>query len=203
MEQCVIFNEDKTLGLSRRSRIEIAPHIIPACQRGDREAFRQLYEAYKDRVYSIAFHFFKGDETLAKDITQQVFLKLIDRMGQFRNDAEFATWLYRLVTNACIDEQRRRDRLVLFGEAVEVDNMAVESSQAEPYMRIEIADAVHAAIATLKPKLRMAILLKYFDELSYEEMAKVLACSQGTVASRLNRAYKILGRKLAHLRDAL
>jgi RNA polymerase sigma-70 factor, ECF subfamily len=64
----------------------------------------------------------------------------------------------------------------------------------------EIESSVRAAIATLKPKLRIAILLKYFEDLSYEEMATVLRCSKGTVASRLNRGHRILARKLAGLR---
>ena len=76
-------------------------------------------------------------------------------------------------------------------------------SQEELFTRLEISGAVKAAVAQLKPKLRMAILLKYFEELSYEEMAQVLGCSMGTVASRLNRGHKELARKLGHLRNAL
>src|SRR5215210_6518251 len=89
---------------------EAKTHVIEACRSGDREAFRQLFETYKDRVYSVALHFFGGDEATAADITQQVFLKLFSKIGQFQGDAEFTTWLYRLTTNACIDEQRRRRR---------------------------------------------------------------------------------------------
>jgi RNA polymerase sigma-70 factor (ECF subfamily) len=62
---------------------------------------------------------------------------------------------------------------------------------------------VRKVIAGMTPKLRMAVLLKYFEDLSYDEMAVVLGCSKGTVASRLNRAHQILARKLAHLRGAL
>jgi RNA polymerase sigma-70 factor (ECF subfamily) len=177
--------------------------IIEACQRGDREAFRLLFEAYKDRVYSIALYFFSGDAESAKDISQEIFLKLFTKMTQFRNDAEFATWLYRMVANACLDEQRRRRRFVSFGDVFEETDLVERKSQEERYIRLEVADSVKAAIADLKPKLRMAILLKYFEDLSYEEMAAVLGCSIGTVASRLNRGHKILARKLRHLRGAL
>lgn len=177
--------------------------LIAACQRGDRDAFRQLFETYQDRVYSIALYFFNGDEASAKDITQLVFLKLITRVEQFRHDAEFTTWLYRLVANACLDEQRSRRRWISFGEAVEVSTMVERRTHEERYIRLEVADSVRTAIANLKPKLRLVILLKYFEELSYEEMAQVLGCSPGTVASRLNRAHKTLARKLGHLRDAL
>jgi RNA polymerase sigma-70 factor (ECF subfamily) len=81
---------------------------IAACQQGDREALRVLFEKYKDRVYSIALYSLSGDEMAAGDATQQVFLKLMTRIGQFRGDAEFATWLYRLVVNTCHDEHRKQ-----------------------------------------------------------------------------------------------
>src|SRR5215470_7201612 len=101
--------------------------IIEACQRGDRAAFQMLFEAYKDKVYSIALHYI-GDEASAKDVTQQVFLKLFTSIGQFRHDSEFATWIYRIVVNACVDEQRRRRRFVPFNPEVEVKDMASKGS---------------------------------------------------------------------------
>src|SRR5580693_1690622 len=86
---------------------EITADIIESCRNGDRDAFRALYETYKDKVYSIALYFFHGDETAASDMTQQVFLKLIQGIAQFRGEAGFSTWLYRLVVNACMDGTRR------------------------------------------------------------------------------------------------
>ena len=85
----------------------VAPEIIAACRRGDREAFRVLYEAYKDRVYSMTLYFFHGDAATAADVTQQVFLKLLQSIAQFRGDSDFSTWLYRFVVNACVDRTRR------------------------------------------------------------------------------------------------
>src|SRR5205085_10594779 len=90
----------------------IDSRTIAACQRGDREALRVLFEEYKDRVYSIAIYSMAGDEMAAADITQQVFLKLMTRIKQFRGDSEFTTWLYRLVINTCHDEHRKRRRFV-------------------------------------------------------------------------------------------
>jgi RNA polymerase sigma-70 factor (ECF subfamily) len=175
--------------------------VVESCQQGDREAFRLLFETHKDKVYSIALYFFGGDAALASDITQQVFLKLFTRIGQFRHQSEFTTWLYRLTTNTCIDEQRRRRRFSPFDEtpARTPAHAAVPAAEAR-FMRLELADSVRDAIATLKPKLRIAILLKYFEELSYEEIAQVLNCSKGTVASRLNRGHRILAQRLGHLR---
>ena len=177
--------------------------VIEACKLGDREAFRQLFEKYKDRVFSISLYFFGGDEATAADVTQQVFLKLFTRISQFNGEAEFTTWLYRLTTNACVDEQRKRRRFLQFGEGVEVREPREKRTQEDSLARVEIAESVKRAVAALKPKLRVVMLLKYFEEMSYEEIAAVLNLSKGTVASRLNRGHKILARKLGHLRAEL
>src|ERR1700704_3783458 len=89
----------------------IEDETIGACQSGDTDAFRVLYDSYKDRVYSIAVGFFNGDRAAARDVTQQVFLKLMTNIAQFQNRSDFSTWLYRLVTNACLDQKRLLRRL--------------------------------------------------------------------------------------------
>jgi RNA polymerase sigma-70 factor (ECF subfamily) len=175
--------------------------VIEACQAGDREAFRLLFETYKDRVFSIAVYSFGGDEAAASDVSQQIFLKLMTSIGRFRGDSAFTTWLYRIVVNACTDEHRKRRRLLAFGGTNPPAIAAEKRPQEKRYAKLEMADSVQAAIRELKPKLRMAILLKYVEDLSYEEISSVLGCSKGTVASRLNRGHQALARKLAHLRN--
>lgn len=175
--------------------------IIEACKRGDRAAFQLLFEAHKDRVYSIALHY-GSDPAMAHDITQQVFLKLFTTIDQFRQDSEFATWLYRIVANACVDEQRKRKRFVPFSPEVEVKDSGARS-QDQIYHRRQLAESVRGAIAELSPKLRMPILLKYVEGLSYDEIADALGCSIGTVSSRLNRGHKLLATKLGHLRGEI
>ena len=174
--------------------------VILACQQGDRDALRLLFEEYKDRVYSVALYSLSGNEAAAADVTQQVFLKLISRISQFRGDAEFATWLYRLVVNTCWDERRKERRLVQFAEFGVVTNSGREPSQTTRYAQHELSEHVQTAIAELSPKLRLPILLKYIEGFSYEEIAAVLECSKGTVASRLNRGHKALARRLEWLR---
>jgi RNA polymerase sigma-70 factor (ECF subfamily) len=188
--------------------------LIEACQQGDREAFRELFDAHKDRVWTVAMRF-TGDESAARDVTQQVFLKLFTNIAGFRHESNFKTWLYRLVANECMDEFRKRRRLVPFdflrpafsderdedcGE-IEMKGWRQEPLQEERLARLEISEAVLAALMQLKPKLRMAIVLKYFEDLSYGQMAEALGCSMGTVASRLNRGHKALAQKLAHLKS--
>src|SRR5687767_8584451 len=176
--------------------------IIGACKRGDRDAFHSLFETHKDRVYTIAFHY-SGDESMARDVTQQVFLKLFTSISQFHEDSQFTTWLYRIVANACTDEHRKRRRFVPFSPEIEVKTMVAKGSQEEAYHRREVAASVRGAIAELTPKLRLPILLKYVEGLSYDEIAESLGLSIGTVSSRLNRGHKMLARKLDHLRSDL
>src|SRR5437870_13551603 len=117
-------------------------------------------------------------------------------IGQFRGDAEFSTWLYRLAVNACMDVARRRKSDEAFAVRSRHDLTHQSGSQEDDFARRELAGSVRAAVAALPPKLRIAMLLRYFDDLSYEQMAKALRCSRGTVASRLNRGHKMLADRL-------
>ncbi len=175
---------------------QLSREILESCRSGDREAFRVLYELYKDRVYSIALYFFHGDRALASDVTQQVFLKLLTSIHQFRGDADFSTWLYRLVVNACLDMARNRK---LAAERSGAEDAASARPQEEDYARAQMANSVRDAVSALPAKFRIAVLLRYFEDLSYEEMAKALHCSMGTVASRLSRGHKMLAERLKNV----
>jgi len=179
---------------------EISAGIIESCRRGDREAFGALYEAYKNRVYSISLYFFHGDATAASEVTQQVFLKLITGIQQFRGDSGFATWLYRLVVNTCLDGVRQAKSRAQVSDPGLLEALAERKSPEEDFGRTQIAQSVQVAVSALPPKFRLPILMRYFDELSYVEMAAALNCSIGTVASRLSRGHKMLAQKLAPLR---
>lgn len=180
----------------------ITPEVIESCRRGDRAALQLLYEAYKNRVYSIAFYFFHRDASTASDVTQQVFLKLMADMRKFRGDSAFTTWLYRFVVNVCLDRARRmRADARRYGDGALLRQMPDPSRRSdERLLDTEATEAVQHAIAALPPKLRVAILLRYFDELSYEDMATALNCSIGTVSSRLSRGHRLLAKALSPLR---
>jgi RNA polymerase sigma-70 factor (ECF subfamily) len=196
---------NQTAAIREQAQVKhaIDDRVILACQNGDRDALRVLFEQYKDRVYSISFYWFNGDGASAADVTQQVFLKLLSRISQFRGDSEFTTWLYRLVVNTCLDERRKQKRLVSLDDPAFMDHGKHEPSQSKRYAQHELSDHVQAAIADLSPKLRLPILLKYIEGFSYEQIAKVLECSKGTVASRLNRGHKALAKRLSYLRGAI
>lgn len=179
----------------------IEPDLVAECRSGSREAFESIYKAHQKRVFSVALHFFGGNRAAAEDVTQQVFLKIFNKIAGFRAEAELTTWIYRMTVNACIDEQRKTRRFFsienFFGE-FRTKKTPVESAE-----RRETADEVQRAIGELKEKYRLPILLKYSEGLSYEEIARILDCSIGTIGSRLNRGHKMLAQKLKHLKTQI
>jgi RNA polymerase sigma-70 factor, ECF subfamily len=177
--------------------------LLAECRNGSREAMQALFVENQRRVFSVARNFFGGNDELAKDITQQVFLKLLTKLDVFRGDAEFTTWLYRITVNTCVDETRKLRRFLNFGDFFGGSEPRVNHGQDERIHSGEISSEVQGAIAELKPKFRLPILLKYTEGLSYAEIAEVLECSIGTVSSRLNRGHKMLAGKLEHLRNEI
>jgi RNA polymerase sigma-70 factor (ECF subfamily) len=186
---------------ARMTEKRIEQDLLAECRNGSRKAFESLYAQNQKRVFSVALNFFGGKREMAEDITQQVFLKIYQKIGDFRERSEFTTWLYRITVNCCLDEQRKTRKLFsiedFFGE------FKVKKTQDDKVHRKEIADEVQKAIATMKPKFRVPILLKYSEGLSYDEIAKVLECSIGTISSRLNRGHKMLAKKLGHLKGEI
>jgi RNA polymerase sigma-70 factor (ECF subfamily) len=170
--------------------------LLDACRRGDRDAFRALFESYRNKVYSVALRF-SGDETAAMDIAQETFLKLFSRIRDFRGDSAFETWVYRMVVNSCLDHRRRERRLIPLADGFLRGLRAPADSLGE-MLRSERDREVRSAVDRLSPELRIAVVLRYTEGLSYEEIAAVLGCSPGTVGSRLNRALKKLEKRLAH-----
>lgn len=166
--------------------------ILEGCSNGDPEAQRCVFEQHKDRVFSVALGFLKGDHAAAEDVTQEVFVKVFRAARTFRHDARISTWLHRITVNACMDELRRRKRVLLFG-----DLPPRLEGQVGPDEPVELDARLQAALDRMSPKLRMVVLLRHFNDLSYDEMADALGVTPGTVASRLNRAHKFLARELA------
>ncbi|MGH9934711.1 MAG: RNA polymerase sigma factor [Blastocatellia bacterium] len=179
--------------------------LIRACQDGSLDAQRELYECYKAKVYSLAVYL-TGDAEMARDLTQEIFLKVFRDLRAFRFESGFNSWLYRLATNTCLNALRsRRTRREIrieevLGTPAEIDaGCQIEQQQVD----LSIRQAVRKAILSLKPPLRVVVVLRYIENLSYGEIAEALSLSPGTVAARLNRAHHLLGRKLHSLQRAV
>ena len=161
--------------------------LISRARGGDREAFGELVEQYRDNVYRLAYRMC-GNTYDADEAAQEAFVAAWRALPNFRGDAKFSTWLYRLTTNAAIDVMRRekRHQTVGDGEMIEVADDA--DSPQETVERTEQQEAVQEALSTLSEEYREVLLLRYMEELDYAEIAEVLQLPSGTVKSRINRA---------------
>lgn len=177
---------------------DLNDEIVRACQDRDPEAQRELYECYKGKVHSLAIYML-GDPGIADDLTQGIFLKVFRDLQAFRFESSFSSWLYRLATNTCLNALRsRRSRREIDIETVAHTAMEFDSGGSLEHHRMsqQVQQAVEKAILSLKPPLRVVVVLRYIENLSYSEISKVLSCSEGTVASRLSRAHRLLARRL-------
>ncbi len=173
---------------------------------GQGEVFAQLYARYHLRAYRLAWGM-TGQREAAEDLTQEIFLRAYQKLGQFRGEASFATWFYRLTVNCCLQSrQRTRKNLaetVADAELIRLlDGHATLGAQATEtaLLQHEEQAIIQKALLSLKPDLRMVVILRNLEELSYDEIAARMDCSIGTVGTWLHRAHKLLAVKLAGLR---
>lgn len=182
----------------RLTQNNLSEQLVRACRENTPEAQRELYEHYKAKVYSLAIYM-TGDAELAGDLTQEIFLKVFRDLSTFRFECNFGTWLYRLAVNTCLNALRKHRKHVevdieeIIGTPAEI---AKDKSLDAELKDCLVREAVQKAILSLKPIFRTVVVLRYIEGFSYNEIAEVLSCSAGTVAARLNRAHRLLERKL-------
>jgi RNA polymerase sigma-70 factor (ECF subfamily) len=167
---------------------------VLAARDGDEAAFRELYEAYRDPVWTLVLSLV-GDPLQAQDILQNVFFKAFRGLGGFRFQSGLYTWIYRIALNECRNHLGRKDAPLLPLEAILGRREEIDWARAA-----DRSDACRAAlreaVMQLPFKMREVVVLKYVGGLSYSEMSRVLRCPPGTVASRLNRALAELEARL-------
>jgi len=172
--------------------------LIARAVRGEVEAWSVLVTHHRPTVLRTARHLL-GDPDAAEDAAQDVFVRMQSSLARFRGDADLTTWLYRVTLNVCRDRLRRAR--VRPGE-VDIDRhppgpeLRVEPRPDEAVDRGRTRAAVRAAIDRLPPDQRDAVLMRFIDDLPYEEIARLSGVPQGTVASRVFRALERLGREL-------
>jgi len=190
--------------VKRRSESASERTLVLAAQRGDASAFRQLYDAYRDRIYSLVLYSI-GDPFNAQDVLQTVFLKVFRGLRSFRLQSSLSTWIYRIAHNECQDHHRRRTVTHVPLEAIlgSRDEIDTKVRSDDRHARQEREKIIQRALMQLPFKMREAVVLKYVEGLSYDEMSGVLGCAPGTVASRLNRALVELEERLRPFKHLL
>lgn len=170
--------------------------LMRIVQAGDYSPASEIYDRYSGRIYNFAFRFLKNAEA-AEDATQEVFVKMIRHANQFNGDAKLSTWLFSITANWCRDYLRKSDN-----KAKETDDVLVNlpaSAEFAPDRNLEQKQneqRVRAALATLTPEQREAILLSRYQGLSYAEIAQIAGCSEGAVKTRVFRAMETLKKVL-------
>jgi RNA polymerase sigma-70 factor (ECF subfamily) len=185
--------------------------LIREAQRGNRVAFEELVRQYDRAVLRLALHL-TGSEQDARDIYQEAFLKAYRNMGSFRFECSFYTWIYRIVTNLCLDHLRKR-QVRKEDSAVSVDAEGNEYSlmdsvadgrpSADPerdLMRRELGSKIAMALGKLTPRERMVFELKHYQGLKLRTIGEVLNTTEETAKNTLFRATQKLRATLAEMR---
>lgn len=187
---------------------EPSPALVRRAQAGDRQALSELVQSQQSYVYSIAMSLMHNPADAA-DMTQEAFVRLLRSLGTYRAETKFTTWLYRLVTNICLDGLRRRGRPIesldepmsaqddaqTAGERL-ADNDRWSQPEEEITLR-ESASEVRAAIESLPTAQRLALTLHYFDDLRYEDIAETMGLPLNTVKSHIRRGKERLALVLS------
>ena len=166
---------------------------------GDANAFETLVLEYEKNVYTIALRM-TGNSEDAADMTQEAFIKAYNSLQSFRGDSKFSVWLYRIVSNVCLDFLRSKNRRPTVSLSVEDDDgedtqldVADESQSPELLLDRKLTrDSVRRGLDSLPPDYRQILLLREIQGLSYDEIAQALSLEVGTVKSRIFRARKRL-----------
>ncbi len=182
--------------LNDRDREHVA--LALRIQKGDRDAFAVLLSEFQGKIFSFTFHFFR-DRDLAEELTQETFLRVYRYIKRFNPEKKFSTWVYSIARNLCIDEQRKHQR----GLTVSMEDLPPETdfSDGEAHhlkdpatlvSRDEESHLVDEAVRELPEKYQTALVLYYYEELPYQEIAEVLDLSLNLVKVRIFRAKKML-----------
>ncbi len=178
--------------------------LIDHCLAGRREAFGQLVERYQNRLFHSLLHLLGSAED-AQDAAQEAFVNAFEKLGSFRGQSQFYSWLFRIAYNTAVSSKRKSGRMSVSLEARR-DASGLEPSDgnptSEPSYAMDVSDRqrlVQQALSELGEEFRTALVLKEMDGMSYEEIADIVKVPLGTVRSRIHRARLELREKLSVL----
>lgn len=184
---------------------ELDQALVERVQRGDKQAFGLLVAKYQGRLVRLLSRMIR-DAAEVEDVAQETFIKAYRALPNFRGDAAFYSWLYRIGVNTAktyLTSRRGQASLSLDEEEGAYDQIAALDAHTPEQLLAsrQIGDTVHLAVESLPEEMRTAILLREVDGLSYEEIADVMNCPIGTVRSRIFRAREAVAAKLRPLLD--
>lgn len=182
--------------------------LVESARKGDRDAFRVLFERYHRRAYALAFGVLRHQDD-ALDVVQDAFIKAHKYLDKFEGNSSFYTWLYRIVMNLAIDHMRKHRRV----KPVELDEQHLDGTANDDgllpkilggnpgraLLDKEIRARIDQALGELSENHRSVLVMRELEGMSYEEMAAAMNCSKGTIMSRLFHARKNMQKRLVDL----
>lgn len=182
-----------------------------AKEKGDEKAYAELMQRYKKPVYHMILKMVRNVDD-AEDLTIEAFAKAFKNLSKFNPEFTFSTWLFRIATNNCIDFIRKKKLNTMSisntykddnGDSVDIDIKDVNLNPQEETIKSEKIEIIQAIVTKLPPKYQQLVKLRYFDELSYEEIAVEIDAPLGTVKAQLHRARELLYDLVKSKKDAI
>ncbi len=193
---------------SKQLSEQVDKELVLKVQQGDKKAFDLLVQKYQHKIIQLVNRYIK-DPSEAQDIAQETFIKAYRALGNFRGDSAFYTWLYRIAINTAKNYLVSRARKSSDYEVDITDAEQVEHSPRlkgldtpeQELLNEEILETIKSAIDGLAEDMKIAIMLREFEGMSYEEIAVTMNCPVGTVRSRIFRAREAIDKQLKPLLD--
>ena len=185
--------------------------LIARCKDGDIEAYEQLIQGYQKKVYNIALKML-GNAEDASDAAQEALIKVYKSIAGFKEESSLSTWIYRIATNVCLDELRKKKKsnVVSIHTNLQTEDgelsVQIEDHRPQPdqvYENLELRQEMKKAIDALNEEHKTVVVLRDIQGMSYEEIAHIMQCSLGTVKSRINRARNTLKNILLKKQELL
>ena len=173
--------------------------LLARFRRGDQTAFTALVARYQKPVFNAAFRVV-GNATDAADVTQDVFLRVVERLDDYDHRFKFFSWIYRIAVNEAIDLLRRTSREEPLDDDDEAGGLVDGHGPEQHFQARQLGDRVQRALMAMKTDHRIVLTLRHFSELSYQEISAVLAIDEKTVKSRLFEARQRMAAQLADLK---
>lgn len=176
----------------------VSEEVISKAIDGDTEAFTEIYHTYYSRVYFMAIQFSNNNEETAKDIIQEIFIKVHKQFSTLKNPEAFSSWLYIISYRECLNHNRRKSNIreLRKDESIEeyedINNISIKEKIENDMIR----ETVASSLDTMNPTLKTIGMLRFAEGLKVEEIANILGISRNTVGSRLRSIRKILSRDL-------
>lgn len=167
--------------------------LLRSSLHGDSEAWGEIVRRYKEAVFGIALGILRRHAD-AEDATHDAFIRAYDNLRRYRLEKKFSTWLFTIVVNICKNKLRYRRYHPVVSAGHQIEEIAPDPAAAME--RVELEERLRDALAELPAQYRAPLVLRYWNDLTYKEIAEILATPEGTIKTHIHRAKVALKRKL-------